>query len=68
MNYYIEPFGPDQVKIHEDAVSYPMTRTQAEDNLKHIRSHRENYASDIDWWRQVNFYEEILAAMQGRHE
>jgi hypothetical protein len=63
--YHLEPFGPDQVKVHEHECSYPMTKAQAQENLAYVRAHRAYYASDESWLRQVNFYEDILAAMPG---
>ena len=64
--YYIEPIGPDMVKVHEDEVSYPVTRAEAEENLAVVQASREKYASDAAYLSRVNFYEDVLNALNAK--
>ena len=62
--YYIEPIVPGLVKVHEDVVSYPMTEAQAKENLAVVQANRKKYASDEAYLRRLNFYEDILDALE----
>ena len=62
--YHIELIAPGLVQIHEDVVSYPMTRAQAEENIEVVKAHRSHYESDEVYLRRLNFYEDVLEAFK----
>ena len=64
--YYIEPIGPGMVRVHEHEVSYPMTQAEAEANLAVVQASRQKYASDTAYLRRVEFYEDVLNALNAK--
>jgi hypothetical protein len=63
MNYHIEVIGPGLAKIHEE-VSYPISQAEAQENIETVKANRAKYANDEAYLRRLNFYEEVLDALQ----
>lgn len=63
IGYHIEVISPAVVEIHEDVATYQLTKADAEAALEQIRANRARYASELCWQRRMDFYEDVLDAL-----
>jgi hypothetical protein len=61
--YYIESICPGLVRIHEETITYSMDQQTAQENIDVIKANRAKYASDEAYLRRLQFYEDVLEAL-----
>jgi hypothetical protein len=62
----VKVLSPTLAEIREfPEPPYYMSRADVEQAIENVKSRRAIYASDAVYFRRLNFFENILAALQG---